>query len=165
LFAEAREVASRQHESEFLYDNLDLAFNKENPAALTEAIQALPLTDISYVHLYGPLLSVLDSPEESRSLLRKVHANQDTHWPRKLHDIAMAAAYIGDPEFALAVKMEEIYASPFRMASIWYPVMSSVRRLPAFKSFVTDINLVDYWRAYGWADACRPLGEDDFSCS
>jgi hypothetical protein len=26
------------------------------------------------------------------------------------------------------------------------------------------MHLLEYWRAYGWADACRPLGNDDFTC-
>ena len=77
----------------------------------------------------------------------------------------MVAAYVGDPEFALSVKMEEIRSNPSRITSIWYPVMSDVRRLPAFKDFVAEINLVEYWRIYGWADKCRPLGDDDFECS
>jgi hypothetical protein len=42
--------------------------------------------------------------------------------------------------------------------------MSEVRRLPEFKDLVTELNLVEYWRTYGWADACRPLGDDDFEC-
>ena len=42
--------------------------------------------------------------------------------------------------------------------------MSEVRRLPAFKELVADLNLVEYWRTYGWADACHPLGENDFKC-
>ena len=43
--------------------------------------------------------------------------------------------------------------------------MADVRRLPGFKDLVTDLNLVEYWRTYGWADACEPLGNDDFTCS
>ena len=74
----------------------------------------------------------------------------------------MVAAYIGDAEFALQVKSDEIRANPSRIMAIWYPVMSDVRRLPAFKDFVTDIGLVDYWRAYGWADACEPPGRRRF---
>jgi hypothetical protein len=42
--------------------------------------------------------------------------------------------------------------------------MADVRQLPAFKVLMGDIGLVDYWRAYGWADACRPISEDDFAC-
>ena len=46
----------------------------------------------------------------------------------------------------------------------WYPVMKDVRRHPGFKDLVRDMNLVEYWREYGWADSCRPVGEEDFEC-
>jgi hypothetical protein len=114
--------------------------------------------------LYGALLAEIDSSDASLALLREVYEDQDAIWPRKLQDIAMAAAYLGDPDLALQAKSEEIRANPSRITSIWYPVMSEVRQLPAFKDFVREINLVDYWRAYGWADACRPLGTEDFEC-
>ena len=162
---QAKEHARPQPKIDVIYNNIDIAFNEENPDALKTAIRALPETNESFVHLYGPLLSALESPEASISILRDVYADQDLNWPRKLHDIAMTAAYVGESEFALKVKSEEIRTNPQRIAAIWYPVMSSVRRLSAFKDFVTEINLVEYWRAYGWADACRPLGEDDFTCS
>jgi hypothetical protein len=29
---------------------------------------------------------------------------------------------------------------------------------------IRDHGLVDYWRAYGWPDLCRPLDGDDFEC-
>ena len=51
-----------------------------------------------------------------------------------------------------------------RYGALWYPVMSDARRLPRFKQLVTDSNLVEYWRAYGWADYCRPLGDAEFVC-
>jgi hypothetical protein len=51
-----------------------------------------------------------------------------------------------------------------RLQALWYPVMSETRRLPAFKDLVRDIKLLEYWRANGWADACQPVGADDFSC-
>jgi len=62
------------------------------------------------------------------------------------------------------VKAEEVRNTPVRQGALWYPVMSEVRQLPEFKKLVTDINLVAYWRAYGWADLCRPLGNVDFEC-
>ena len=164
-FAESEEVAGWQPEIEVIHNNLDIAFNREDPEVLEAAIRALPETDLSFVHLYGDLLTVFDSTEASLALLRRVYADERAQWPRKWQDIAMAAAYFGDPEFSLQVKSEEIHANPTRIASIWYPVMSEVRQLPAFKDFVTEINLVDYWRTYGWADACRPLGDTDFACT
>jgi TolB-like protein len=164
-FAQAHEVAGWQHEIEVIYNNIDIAFNKDDPDALKAAIRALPETNLSYIHLYGPLLASFDSPDRVLSVLQAVYRDERLIWPRKLHDIAMAAVYFGDPGFALKVKSEEIRANPLRLAPIWYPVMSDVRRLPAFKEFVTDIGLVDYWRAYGWADACSPLGDNDFTCT
>lgn len=146
-------------------DKLDIAFNEQDPAALKAAIKGLPETNLSNIHLYGPMLAAFDSPERVLSLLQAVYRDKSLKWPRKLHDVAMAAVYFGDPEFALQVKAEDIRVNPSRIVAIWYPVMSELRQLPEFKDLVTELNLVEYWRAYGWADACRPLGDDDFECS
>ncbi len=138
--------------------------NERDPEALKAAIQALPKTSIAFISLYAPVLTEFDSPERILSMLRDVYQDEDLLWPRKLHDIAMVAAYFGDPKFALKVKGQELRASTARLAAVWYPVMSEVRQLPEFKKLVSDLNLVEYWRAYGWADACRPLGDNDFTC-
>ncbi len=76
----------------------------------------------------------------------------------------MVAAYFGDPQFALKVKDKEFRTNTVRLFTLWDPVMSEVRQLPEFKKLVTDLNLVEYWRAYGWADACKPVGDNDFTC-
>jgi hypothetical protein len=74
------------------------------------------------------------------------------------------AARFGDPELALR-SFEETYASsPEQIYALWRPVYRDMRKLPRFKQFVRDIGLVDYWREYGWADFCRPMGENDFEC-
>jgi hypothetical protein len=77
----------------------------------------------------------------------------------------MMAAYFGDPHFALKVIGQDLRTSTVRLFALWYPVMSEARQLPEFKELATELNLVEYWRAYGWADACKPLGDDDFTCS
>ena len=117
------------------------------------------------MHLYSPVLAEFDSPERVLSILRTLYRDESLHWPRKLHDIAMVAAYFGDPEFALKVKREEARLNIARLHAVWYPFMSEVRQLPEFKNLVTELNLVEYWRAYGWADACAPLGDNDFTCT
>jgi hypothetical protein len=98
------------------------------------------------------------------SILQNVYLDENLQWSRKLHDIAMMAAYFGDPQFALKVIGQDLRTSTVRLFALWYPVMSEVRQLPEFKKLVSDLNLVEYWRAYGWADACVPLGDDDFEC-
>ena len=48
--------------------------------------------------------------------------------------------------------------------NFWNPMLRNVRRLPGFKDLVRDLGLVDYWRRFGWADLCHPLGQSDFEC-
>ena len=146
-------------------DKLDIAFNEQDPEALKAAIRGLPKTSVAYISLHEPLLAEFDSPEQALTILRNVYRDDSLQWPRKLHDIAMAAAYFGDPEFALKVKGEEVLIHPTRLGAIWYPIMSEVRQLAEFKDLVTELNLVEYWRTYGWADTCAPLGDNDFTCT
>jgi len=163
-FAEAREISDWPGAANPIENYLDIALNERDPEALMAAIQALPKTNIATIALFAPVLAEFDSPERILSLLRDVYRDENLKWPRKLHDIAMVAAYFGDPQFALKVKGQEVRAATVRVQALWYPVMSEVRQLPEFKKLVTELNLVEYWRTYGWADACRPLGDDDFTC-
>jgi TolB-like protein/Tfp pilus assembly protein PilF len=146
-------------------DSVHIAINEDDPEALRSALAALPSSLVSTTALYSPVLDVFNSSEMVLSVLRDIFADESMQWPSKLHDIALLAAYFGDPEFALRLKGREVRNTSIRLFAVWYPVMLEVRQLPEFKELVTDINLVDYWRVYGWADACRPLGDDDFTCS
>jgi TolB-like protein len=163
-FAEAKEISDWQNAANRIENNMDIAFNERDPEEIKAAMQAMPKTNVAAIALYAPVLAEFDSPERILSTLRDVYRDENLQWPRKLHDIAMVAAYFGDPQFALQVKGQELRVSGARLAAIWYPVMSEVRQLPEFKKLVTDLNLVEYWRAYGWADACKPLGDNDFTC-
>ena len=163
-FAEAKEISNWQDAANRIENNLDIAFNERDPEALKAAIKAMSKTNVAAISLYAPVLAEFDSPERVLSILRDVYLDEKLQWPRKLHDIAMVAAYFGDPKFALKAKGEEVRAHASRLAAVWYPVMTEVRQLPEFKKLVTELNLVEYWRAYGWADACKPLGDNDFTC-
>jgi adenylate cyclase len=48
--------------------------------------------------------------------------------------------------------------------SMWGPLMSPVRKTERFKKLVRDAGLVEYWRARGWPEFCRPTVGDDFVC-
>jgi len=163
-FAEAKEISNWQVAANRIENNIDIALNKRDPEELKAAMQAMPKTNVAAISLYAPVLAEFDSPERILSMLRDVYQDDSLQWPRKLHDIAMVAAYFGDPQFALKAKGQEVRAIAARLGALWYPVMSEVRQLPEFKKLVSDLNLVEYWRAYGWADACRPLGDHDFTC-
>jgi len=106
----------------------------------------------------------IDSPERALGHLETLLANTDSLWPSKYRDIGLFAAYFGDPELALEALSREVPYTTARYATLWYPMMSEVRRQPRFKALVEQVNLVGYWRKYGWADNCRSLGSDDFEC-
>jgi len=43
--------------------------------------------------------------------------------------------------------------------NVWLTRCGNVWGSPEFPAFVEESGLVEYWRAKGWADACRPEGE------
>jgi TolB-like protein len=163
--AEAKEASNWQSPDIHVENNLDIAFNERDPEALKAAILAMSESNTAFISLYALVLAEFDSPERVLLMLRDAYLDENLQWPGKLHDIAMVAAYFGDPRFALKVIGQDLRTSTVRLFTLWYPVMSEVRQLPEFKKLVTDLNLVEYWRAYGWADACKPLGETDFTCT
>jgi tetratricopeptide (TPR) repeat protein len=163
-FAEAREVLAWSAGPQTSPSRLSIALNEGDSEEIKVTITAKQPTAVSTAVLYSPVLSTFDSPETVLSTLRAVYADSGSRWPSKLHDIALLAAYFGDPEFALQAIGEEVRNNTVRLQAVWYPMMSEVRQLPGFKELVNDLNLVAYWRASGWADLCQPLGEDDFTC-
>jgi TolB-like protein len=44
------------------------------------------------------------------------------------------------------------------------PMAASFLADPRAKLLLREAGFEDYWRAKGWPDQCRPLGEDDFEC-
>jgi TolB-like protein len=163
-YAEVADIASQISNDALIEFNYLIALNEKDPAAIKAAISAFPRNAVSVSVLDDPLLPIFDSPEEALVLLNSVYADTKIVWPSKYHDIALLAAYFGDPEFSLQVFSIEARLTTIRLGALWYPVMSEVRRLPEFKHLMSEINLLKYWRAYGWSSHCRPLGEDDFEC-
>ena len=163
-FEAARNMAAALQGRLRLDAHVLIALNTGTLNDLRMALEAMPDSEPVKAELYVPLLDVLDSPGQALDVLNAVFADKDNMWPDKYHDIALLAAYFGDPEFALEVFSHEMPYTNIRFGALWYPVMSDVRRLPRFRQLVTDVNLVEYWQAYGWADYCRPLGDVEFVC-
>jgi len=164
-FTEAKEISSRLSNYRRIQSNLLIALNERDPATLNAAISELPQSDLATTALYMSVLGDIESPQTVLSTIKAVHADKSVMWPSKYHDISLLAAYFGDAEFSLEVMSIEARLTTIRLGALWYPVMSEVRQLPEFKDLVTDINLVEYWRIYSWADHCRPVGDNDFVCS
>ncbi len=146
------------------YLHLAIAYNQASIDEISTLISTLPHDSIPYRELYGPLSAVLHDREAALAFLRGLADDPDRHWPNKYRDIALAAAYLGDAPLAFEVFRRELTYTTIRFGSLWFPVMSDVRKLSAFKTFVRDVNLDDYWRKHGWSDFCRPRGKDDFVC-
>lgn len=157
LYADARGVPYS--------DLLVIALNEGNPEQFRELLAGLPSTAMTPRTLYAPVLRDFDSPDVVLGTLRAIAADDRNNWPSKYNDVALLAAYFGDAEFALQTFERDARHMSIRLQALWYPVMSEVRQLPAFKDLVRDINLVAYWRAFGWPEGCQPLGGDEFSCN
>ena len=50
------------------------------------------------------------------------------------------------------------------LLALWFTEYAPLRKTERFKTLVRKVGLVDYWRARGWPDRCRPMGADDFVC-
>jgi TolB-like protein len=98
-----------------------------------------------------------------RSAPTKVNAPADL--PVFNNELNFVYAHVGAME-----RVMEYYEHQLRIGSVqgtvrlWDPVYAPLRKTDRFKKFVRDVGLVDYWRARGWADLCRPVGADDFVC-
>jgi len=146
------------------YFLLELVLNRGTPDEVRAAMAGLSTGEIYTQALYRPVLDRFESSTDVRAMLSNVLDDATLRWPNKQHDVALLAAYFGDTELALRAIEIEVRHTAIRMWMLWYPVMSDVRKLPGFKALMAEINLVDYWRAYGWGDHCRPLANGDFSC-
>ncbi len=160
----AREKTLRMADNPRREMALIVALNVGSIEHIQAAIADMPEHWQSYRVLYGPIRDLLEEPDAAFAYLRDLLNDADRMWPDKYMSIALVAAYLGDPEFAFDAFSRELYFTTVRYGALWYPVMREVRQLPAFKRFLVDVNLVDYWRAYGWSDFCWPQGEDDFAC-
>jgi TolB-like protein/DNA-binding winged helix-turn-helix (wHTH) protein len=110
------------------------------------------------------LLPYLDDPAAARAELRRLAATPSP--PDYIRSVLIAhwAAYFGDAELALE-QLRNIAHGAVDEGLLWRPVLSEVRQLPGFKDLVRREGLVDYWRAKGWPDVCRPTVGDDFECA
>lgn len=77
--------------------------------------------------------------------------------------LAHWANYFEAPELALDIMQTLPPKAPWLLLMLWDPGMTDVRKQPEFKALVTKLDLVPYWREYGWPDFCRPSG-NDFVC-
>jgi len=64
------------------------------------------------------------------------------------------------PERAVEIGFLEVTA----IYPLWLPEYAGLRKSERFKKFARDAGFVEYWRARGWPDLCRPTTCDQFEC-
>jgi len=47
---------------------------------------------------------------------------------------------------------------------LWDAAMARYRKTDAFKAWIRDAGVYDYWQVAGYPPQCRPRGKDDFEC-
>ncbi len=73
--------------------------------------------------------------------------------------------HIGETEKAFSVYEQNRAAfDPMIYYGIWGPYGESARQHPDFPAFADRIGLTEYWRAFGWPDACRTPSQTSLAC-
>ena len=110
-----------------------------------------------------PLLALarfIDAPDAAAVHIRVAKASATSQ--EKL-SMAYWAAFHHHPDLALEL-LADAAPSMRHSGLLWQPLFRELRSRPGFKAVVARLGMVDYWRAYGWSDFCRPVSEDDFTC-
>ena len=87
--------------------------------------------------------------------------------PRLPINLEFVYLHVGAPELVLQPFEDGIAAGEFPAVDavwLWHPSSAPARKTERFKAFARNAGLVDYWRAKGWPEWCRPVGADDFAC-
>jgi tetratricopeptide (TPR) repeat protein len=106
--------------------------------------------------------------EEAIRLLRTAPAQANSPQTIPLGSLGFVYLYVGAPNQALDAyeDLAEAGYPAIRNApsDLWSPSYAPMRKTERFKTYVRKAGMVDYWRARGWPDLCRPMGTDDFVC-
>jgi TolB-like protein/DNA-binding SARP family transcriptional activator len=81
-------------------------------------------------------------------------------------ELGFVYAYVGAPDRVLdhTERVAIRGLNPPAARYLWSSEVGPARRTDRFKALVRAARYVDYWRASGWPDHCRPMGADDFVC-
>ena len=99
--------------------------------------------------LRDPQSSRIDARQALRNWLRASNFNK-----RKVFSITLElGAY------------DMIYTGQGSFFPLWLPEFPEYRQSGAFKHFVREMRIDEYWREHGFPPQCRPVGDTDFSCT
>ena len=107
------------------------------------------------------------SVEDAARLLRSApgKTDQPAKLPALVGELGFVYAYVGAPERVLEYPEKTAKQGILiTVSTVWHPAAAPIRKAERFKALVRSVGLVEYWRARGWPDLCRPIGADDFAC-
>jgi tetratricopeptide (TPR) repeat protein len=105
------------------------------------------------------------SIEDAARLLRAAPAQASAPLPELQGQLRFVYAYVGAADRILApVEQQVARRYIFSLSSLWDPEYAPTRKSERFKRLMRNAGLVDFWRARGWPDLCRPMGANDFVC-
>jgi TolB-like protein/DNA-binding winged helix-turn-helix (wHTH) protein len=106
-------------------------------------------------------------PDVVLNALRDPHADRIAA-RRALRNWLRASDFNKRKVFAITLELgayDMIYTGQGSFFPLWLPESPEYRQSGAFKHFVREMRIDQYWREHGFPPQCRPVGEDDFSCA
>ena len=141
--------------------SLTQALARHDRARIVAAISRMPGDNV-----HQRMLKVIDDRDAALAELRRlaptgpVSSGFSTYIP-----LGLWAAYFGDDELALRYLAVATQDSCNTLV-LWNPSFKDMRQLPGFKTLVSNLKLVDYWRDSGhWNEFCHPAKDGDFECT
>lgn len=161
-----REASMREQElrdalfPDWRADNIDLllAVGRNDHDYLAKAVIKLP------DYALKDVLKHYDAPALALAELQRLHDDIEHVIPGKLLQSAMFAAYFGQQDMALDFLRIGLRENWLRLYLLWMPVFDEMRTTDAFKQFLLESGIVDFWQAAGWPRVCSPQGNEDFNC-
>jgi DNA-binding winged helix-turn-helix (wHTH) protein/Tfp pilus assembly protein PilF len=100
--------------------------------------------------------------ENARSYFREATTRGT---PGQLFSLAHFTAFLGDDALTMQMLLSWANEPTQNLHVIWRPSFARVRQQPQFRQLLTELKLIDYWRASGtWGEFCQEHGAD-LSCN
>jgi adenylate cyclase len=105
--------------------------------------------------------------EEAASLIRSAptKVNDPASLPALHVWLSFVYGFVGTPERIMDYPERELAVDNQGFNAVFAATFIPVRKTERFKTYVRNVGLVDYWKARGWPELCKPVGANNFECS